>query len=85
MSVRMLSLEYDPEADALYVWLTAPGTASDRTDALDDARAVDYDDHGRPVGVEFLSVSRGVDLTAVPEAQAIATLLAKLPAIKAVA
>lgn len=85
MSTPTLSLEYDPQADAVYVWLAAPGTASHRTEALDDARAVDYDDSGGPIGVEFLGVSRGIELEAVPEADAIAALLAKLPAIKAVA
>lgn len=85
MSAPTLSLEYDPQADAIYVWLAPPGTASKRTEALDDARAVDYDDNGHPIGVEFLSVSRGIELDAVPDAAAIAALLARLPDIKAVA
>ena len=80
-----LSLEYDPQADAIYVWLAPPGTASHRTDALDDARSVDYDGEGKPIGIEFLGVTRGIDLAEVPEAGAIAKLLARLPAIKAVA
>jgi uncharacterized protein YuzE len=85
MSTLALSLEFDPQADAIYVWLAAPGTSSHRTEALDDGRAVDYDDDGHPIGVEFLAVTRGVDLADVPEADAISALLARLPSIKAVA
>jgi uncharacterized protein YuzE len=84
MTAGRFSLEYDPEADAMYVWLAPVGTTSARSEALDDGRIVDYDDNERPVGVEFLGVSKGVDLLSVPDAVAIAELLAKLPAIKAV-
>lgn len=42
MSNANLSLEYDPHADAVYVWLAAPSTAAHRTAPLDDARTVDY-------------------------------------------
>ena len=38
-------------------------------------RGVDYAADGTPVGVEFLNVSRGVDLTDVPRADEIARLL----------
>jgi uncharacterized protein YuzE len=85
MTARKLSLEYDPAADAMYVWLAPAGTTSARSEALDDGRVVDYGDDERPIGVEFLGVSRGVDLSSVPDAVAIAELLAKLPAIRAVA
>lgn len=79
------SLEYDPEADAIYVWLAAPGTVSTRTEVLDDARTVDYDNEGTPIGIEFLGVSRGLNLVSVPDAEAIGELLARLPGIRAVA
>jgi len=38
-------------------------------------RGVDYAADGTPVGVEFLNVSRGIDLTDVPRADEIARLL----------
>jgi uncharacterized protein YuzE len=85
MTSPSLSLEFDPQADAIYVWLATPGTPSHRTETLDDGRVVDYDDRRSPIGVEFLAVTRGIDLADVPEADAIAALLARLPSIKAVA
>ena len=38
-------------------------------------RGVDYAADGTPVGIEFLNVSRGVDLTGVPRADEILQLL----------
>lgn len=56
--------EYDPEADAIYVYLVEAPVA--RTRMLDDFRNVDLDGEGGVVGVEFLGVSSGIDLTDIP-------------------
>ena len=69
------SIVRDRKADAIYVRLR-PGKAH-RTEPLDDARTVDFGADGRPIGVEFLAVSRGVDLDGVPESEAIAALLTR--------
>jgi uncharacterized protein YuzE len=75
--VRKLVAEHDPEADAIYVRLSDRPYA--RTEELDDRRNVDYDAEGRAVGVEFLSVSKGVDLSEVPQAASVAEALKALP------
>ena len=68
-----MRLEYDPEADAAYVYLSDAKRTSGKH--LDDARYIDYDAAHRPVGVEFLGVSHGVNLDGVPERDAIMRLL----------
>ncbi len=72
-----MDFRYSPTADALYTRF------NDRRIAYTDnisrhgyyERGVDYADDDTPVGVEFLNVSRGVDLTDVPHAEEIAHLL----------
>ena len=59
------SIQYDSEADVLYVRL-APGGAVARTVELDVARLIDYSADGAVVGLEFLDASDGIDLTDVP-------------------
>ncbi len=74
-----MELRYSPRADALYVEFNT------RTIAYTDdisrngyyERGVDYAEDDTPVGVEFLNVSRGVDLTDVPRADEVARLLAE--------
>jgi DNA-binding XRE family transcriptional regulator len=72
---------HDPEADAVAVrW---PGAAYRLTASLDGddfsvARNVDLGADGAPIGVEFLNVSRGVDLRGVPRAEKVADLLGRL-------
>ena len=71
-----MMFQYDDEADALYVYFRhiEPGGVKDvRT--LDDLRNVDYDAAGEPIGVEFLCVQEGVDLSGVPRAEEIEKLL----------
>ncbi len=66
-----MHIEYDTDADALYVSLRQyDGRHHARP--LDDHRIVHVDDDGRPVGVELLFVSNGIDLDVVPEAEAVA-------------
>lgn len=68
-------LEYDRDADAIYIWLRDLPYAYGED--LDHSRRIDYGPDGRPIGVELLGVSRGVLLDALPEQQAIARLLDK--------
>jgi uncharacterized protein YuzE len=60
----MLKVDYDQEADAVYVTLREAQCAYTRS--LDALRNVDYAADGGPIGVELLRVSGGVDLTDVP-------------------
>jgi len=71
-------VEYDSEADAIYIMLREPEGAVE-TQFIDDARYVDYDATGLVVGVELLGVSQGVDLSGLPEASRIAEALNAIP------
>lgn len=64
--VTKLIARYDPEADAAYVRLS--NGKCDVTEELDDRRNIDYDADGSVHGIEFLYVSDGIDLTAIPRA-----------------
>jgi uncharacterized protein YuzE len=68
-----MQLTFDEVTDAVYVYFTH--NEVDRTEELSDDVSVDYDASGQPVGVEFLDVSDGIDLGAVPRKQDIARLL----------
>jgi uncharacterized protein YuzE len=68
-----MRLEFSAEEDAAYVYF-APGDHA-RTVHLDDSRNVDYDANGRVLGVEFLGVSKGIELDGLPEADALARLI----------
>ena len=57
-------VRYDEGADALYVQLNDLPAA--KTTPVDDLRLIDYSADGRVVGVEFLQVSGGIDLSALP-------------------
>jgi uncharacterized protein YuzE len=71
-----LKVEHDPEADAAYVHLgTARRDAFAFTRRLDDCRLVDVASDGTPLGVDFMVVSRGVDLRGLPEPEALAAAL----------
>ena len=81
----MVFIEYDPEADVLFVRLVHldPGSVAGAR-ALDDRRLVHVDERGTPLGVEFLGASAGLDLTGVPEAAAIAAAVRMFPRLTAV-
>ena len=66
-----MKVEYDRSVDAAYFSFSL--AASARQEKLDDARIIDYDAQGEVVGVEFITPSRGMDLTDVPRATEIAT------------
>jgi uncharacterized protein YuzE len=72
-----MQLTYDQLADAVYVYFIRAPVA--RTGEIEDGIAVDYDEIGRPVGVEFLDVSEGIDLSRVPRSAEIAELLEGYP------
>jgi uncharacterized protein YuzE len=76
-------ITYDSDADALYVQLRPPQDGVVETDEIDIYRYVDYDEQGQIIGVEFLGVSRGIDLTDVPEAQRVAEAIRTLPVVAA--
>ncbi len=71
-----MRLEHDPRADAIYVYLRE-GVERAFGQNLDDSRYVDFGADSRPIGVEFLHVSRGVNLDDVPEREAVGRLLAR--------
>lgn len=73
-------LEYDADADAIYVRLSDKERAS--TTSLGDDRHVDVAGDGTSIGVEFLNVSRGINLGGVPEMKAIARLLESVRAVR---
>lgn len=65
-------IHYDPDADALYVDLERREDRDVyRTVEIDSTRLVDYDGAGHVLGVEFLWASDGLDLSGIPEAEAI--------------
>ncbi len=53
-----MRLEYDKEADAIYLYLSNAPYAYGKD--LDNERRIDYSANNTPVGVELLCVSTGV-------------------------
>jgi len=68
-----MRLEYDREADAVYIWLRDLPYAFGED--LDHARRVDYAADQKPIGIELLNVSKGVNLDDLPERPAVEKLL----------
>jgi uncharacterized protein YuzE len=67
---------HDPDADAVYVYLT--GAEVERSTSLDDLRIIDYSVGGRVVGLEFLGVSGGIDLSDIPYRHKVEALIGEL-------
>ena len=67
------SVEYDEESDILYVRLLASPISWSKP--IDDLRVVDFAQDGRIIGVEFIDVSQGLDLTDIPLRQRIEPLI----------
>lgn len=65
--------KYSQEADATYVYLN-PGRVA-YSKLLDDLRVIDFGEDGRVVGIEFLQVSDGIDLSDVPERERVEQLI----------
>jgi uncharacterized protein YuzE len=57
-------VEYDPEVDALYIYLADKPYSHGRD--LDDVRRIDYAADETPIGIEILYPSKGVDLQGLP-------------------
>jgi len=70
-----MTIEHDPTSDAIYVRLR-PGVAYAFGEDLDTERRIDYGADQRPIGVELLNVSEGVNLADLPDPDEIARLLA---------
>jgi uncharacterized protein YuzE len=62
-------VEYYQEADAIYVWLRDLPYAFGVD--LDHARHIDDAEDEKPIGIELLNVSRGVNLGDLPERAAL--------------
>ena len=81
-------IQYDPEADALYIRLSTEqprrGEVS-RTDILDEQRRVDVGADGEVLGIEILWVSQGFALNGLPNERAIGEALHSLGALASVA
>ena len=52
---------YDPEADAMHIGFVAEGAAYDGTTEVAPGVFVDFDQDGRPMGVEVISVRRRLE------------------------
>ena len=59
-----MQLEIDRRANAAYVTISDADVAETRE--LDPYRRLDVDGLGKVIGIEFLSISRGVDLSELP-------------------
>lgn len=66
-------IKYNKEADAVYIKLKPGRYAYGRE--LDELRRVDYDSKDRPIGVELLCASRGIDTMDLPRRGKIDELL----------
>ncbi len=69
----MLGFTHDSEADAVYITLREAQYAYG--DDLDCSRRVDFSADGKPVGIELLNVSQGVNVTDLPTRTAVERLL----------
>jgi uncharacterized protein YuzE len=74
-TTAMARLEYDPEADALYIYLRDVGKVAGTKARIDISRVIDYDEKGKALGVEFWNVSSGISLGDVPEREIVTRLL----------
>ena len=70
--------EYDPEADALYIYLPPEGRPYSYGRDLDRERRIDYATDGAPVGIELLCVSHGVKLDDLPARETVEQVLRAL-------
>lgn len=71
----MARLEYDQEADALYVYLGDRRKVARTVARPDISRNIHYDAQGEPVGIEFWNVSKGVELFDIPAHDTVLALL----------
>jgi uncharacterized protein YuzE len=76
MGLTAMRLEYDSEADAVYIWLREGAERAFGLD-LDTLRYVDFGPDHAPVGVELLRVSLGVETVGLPARERLEVLLAQ--------
>lgn len=68
-----MKIKYDPDADAVYIYLSDKPYAYGRD--LDNERRIDYASDGTPIGLELLSVSKGVNPGDLPAQSEVIDLL----------
>jgi uncharacterized protein YuzE len=76
MNVDTVAIEYDSEADAAYITLQDGCYA--RTCRLDGSRLLDLAADGTVLGIEFLNVSRGVNVDGLPATDAVERALLRV-------
>jgi uncharacterized protein YuzE len=57
----MIKTSYDPEADAMFIWLAPEGVKSTETREVEPGIILDFGVDGRLVGIEVLDVKKRVD------------------------
>lgn len=67
---------HDPDADALYVYLNEGDVQRSKT--VGDLRVIDYSSDGGVIGVEFIGVSGGIDLSDLPFHNEVEKLIGEL-------
>ena len=68
-----MRMKYDLEADAVYIHLNNKAYAYGKD--LDDQRRIDFSSDDKPIGIELLCVSKGVNPDDLPEQERITQLL----------
>lgn len=68
-----MKFKHDVQADAAYIYLNDAPYAYGKD--LDTERRIDYASDNTPVGVELLSVSKGVNLDGLPRSDEVAEVL----------
>jgi uncharacterized protein YuzE len=66
----MIKTSYDPEADAMFIWLAEEGAKSTETREVAPGVMLDYDAAGRLIGIEVLDVRGRVARSAPDKAAA---------------
>lgn len=69
----MLKYTYDEEADAAYILLSDAPFAYGQD--LDCSRRIDFSSDRKPIGIELLNVSQGVQLADLPAEQEVGVVL----------
>jgi uncharacterized protein YuzE len=77
LRLRTMELAYDDEASAIWIGLRDGESRGARE--VSPHTLVHYGTKGEVLGVEFIVVSQGIDLTDVPEADRVAGLLRAIP------
>ena len=68
-----MRMKHDPEADAVYIYLNNKPYAYGKD--IDDQRRIDFSSDDKPIGIELLCVSKGVNPDDLPEQERITRLL----------